>query len=321
MAWLCQVKQQKPLNLRNTMFSDLFKLTQKPVRVFSSTDKDAPVLTAAAGSLKTLLKACLITGYGDKTALGWQLKYESDDKNSAVFVSQDPTSAGYHLKIDNTDAIAKISAYYHMTSIDEGDKPLAQGLNYHTHITDWRLIGHEKAFILLVHIMAKHQDETYFALPLVFGDLPKQSSRIAPLCVLWCGYYNNVSSYLQGVGGLQSTLWQNPLGQSALSDSKTEHSALCYPVYLSQHPAPAQKSYCRFDHKSFASSILLFEPPLMALEDGTWTFLPMLMPLSTRAEVGNLAMLNDTMMLARTGHYVCGNNNNDCAVPTNWWWA
>lgn len=155
------------------MFSDLFKLTQKPVRVFSSADKDAPVLTATAGSLKTLLKACLTTGYGDKTALGWQLKYESDDKNSAVFVSQDPTSAGYHLKVDNTDAVAKISAYYSMTSLDQGDKPLAQDLKYHTHKTEWRLIGHEKAFILLVHITAKHQGETRFALPLLFGDLPK----------------------------------------------------------------------------------------------------------------------------------------------------
>lgn len=305
------------------MFSDLFKLVQKPVRVFSSTDKDAPILQNTAGSLKTLLKACLVTGYGDKSSLNWQLKYESEDRNSAVFVSKDATASGYHLKIDNTQAIAKISAYQSMTSISVGQKPIATDLLYHTHISEWRLIGHEKAFILLLHIKARHQDDTRFAFPLLFGDLPAQSARVLPVCALWCGRYNDNGNYYQGVGGVQSTLWQNPLGFSSTYDAKDEYRALCYPFYIAHgnQGIPMQTAHCKFTHTARASGIMLYEPIMLALEDGSWSFTPMLMPLSIKAEMGNLAMLNDSAMLARTGHYMLGNNNNDCAVPIDWWWA
>ena len=38
-----------------------------PVTLYQSTDTDAPQLANAQGSLKTLLKACLITGYGESS--------------------------------------------------------------------------------------------------------------------------------------------------------------------------------------------------------------------------------------------------------------
>ena len=66
------------------MFTGLFQLEQKPVTVFSSDDADAPILTKDAGSLTTLLKACLITGYGGKTALGWDMAFAIEDQKSAA---------------------------------------------------------------------------------------------------------------------------------------------------------------------------------------------------------------------------------------------
>jgi hypothetical protein len=41
------------------------------IRVYRHTDASAPVLTGQVGSMSALLKACLVTGYGSKTAAGW----------------------------------------------------------------------------------------------------------------------------------------------------------------------------------------------------------------------------------------------------------
>lgn len=49
-----------------------------PVRHYSSQDTNAPALSNADGAIKTILKACLITGYGEKDGAGWRMLDESD---------------------------------------------------------------------------------------------------------------------------------------------------------------------------------------------------------------------------------------------------
>ena len=51
----------------------MFQTERVPVTVYRSTDEGAPQLSAAAGSLKTVLKACLTNGYGTKQPLGWEM--------------------------------------------------------------------------------------------------------------------------------------------------------------------------------------------------------------------------------------------------------
>lgn len=58
----CKLKIKRLINMLNTKL--------KPVTLFTSNDEGAPVLSASAGSLKALLKACLVTGYGNKTRAG-----------------------------------------------------------------------------------------------------------------------------------------------------------------------------------------------------------------------------------------------------------
>ena len=48
--------------------------------IFKSTDSGAPVLDGQAGSLVTLLDACLVTGYGSKTALGWAKAFTASSR-------------------------------------------------------------------------------------------------------------------------------------------------------------------------------------------------------------------------------------------------
>ena len=295
------------------MFTSLFQLEQKPVTVFSASDAGAPVLTADPGSLKTLLKACLVTGYGSKQALGWQMAFESTDKNSAAFKSADPTSSGFYFKINNSaTGTAKLSAYQTMTDINTGSNELVVDNSYSLKASAWKLIGHSKAFILLCDVSTYNGK---FACPILFGDLPREKKRVEPLCVLWCA---------RGVGdsgGLQQAVFMNPKG----SDS----TAPTYPVVVNN----MNKSYninsstttavCRFTHSKNIKSTALYEPILENLPDGSWTFIPMLQPLSVvLTDVVNLGAISGNTIRAKTGDYQStGFDNSDCAVPLDWWYA
>lgn len=52
------------------------------VRIYKSTDGSAPSLTGVAGSLVALLDACLVNGYGAKTAAGWTIAYTAANKRA-----------------------------------------------------------------------------------------------------------------------------------------------------------------------------------------------------------------------------------------------
>lgn len=303
------------------MFTSLFQLEKKPVTVFSSSDTDAPTLTTDAGSLKTLLKACLVTGYGDKQGLGWQMVFESEDMNTAVFKSADPTASGYCLKVDNSSSTVKLSAYQAMSDIDTGVKPIVENQAYEMQTCNWRLVGHGKAFVLLLDYTLEHT-KVRTAYPLLFGDLPRQTKRIAPVCVLWNARKH--SSYQQS-GGVQSTLFYRTSGYDGTGIAGRNHAAnYGFVVNDGQAGAYLNKNYCRFGYYSSANASVLYEPVLCNLPDSTWTLLPMLQPLSTRlSDVANLGLITETTIKAVTGHYSGSesDDNLDCAVPIDWWYA
>lgn len=74
-----------------------------PVLRFSSTDADAPQInynSRTAGDVKTVLKACLVTGYGATASAGWSIINEVD--HVAEFVSPSAAMSDYRLGIDDT---------------------------------------------------------------------------------------------------------------------------------------------------------------------------------------------------------------------------
>lgn len=306
------------------MFTSLFQLEKKAVTVFSSTDKGAPILSGDAGSLKTLLKACLVTGYGDKQGLGWQMLYETDDKNSACFVSNDPTASKFVLKVDNSSANVKLSAYQSMTSFTQGEKPMVENQIYQTKKCEWRLIGHGKTFVLVVDFsLTQVTGNPTVALPLLFGDLPRQNKRIAPVCVIWCGRQNNYNA-----SGVQTTLFYYVNGQQGSTGSHFSYIST-YPFIVNngQGGANLTQNFCRFNYDSRASATALHEPILCNLPDGTWTLLPMLQPLSNNLlDVANLGLVNENMLKVTTGYGHTNNSSstiltNDCIIPLDWWYA
>ena len=50
--------------------------------IYSSTDASAPVLSGTAGSVTTLLDACLVNGYGSQAAAGWSILYTSTNQRT-----------------------------------------------------------------------------------------------------------------------------------------------------------------------------------------------------------------------------------------------
>lgn len=79
----------------------------EPVLMFSSTDDQAPKINyaaRAAGDVKTVLKACLVTGYGSKASAGWSMQNETDF--DAEFVSPSVAMSDYSLGVsDNQDTM------------------------------------------------------------------------------------------------------------------------------------------------------------------------------------------------------------------------
>ncbi|MBQ9725283.1 MAG: hypothetical protein IJV56_08110, partial [Neisseriaceae bacterium] len=153
----------------------LSPLREIPVAVYRSTDNAAPVLKGEKGSFKTLLKAVLVTGYGDKPSLGW--KVASEDANTAVFQSQDATSNKHLLKIDHNqhanyvvttggtrlNADGSLQNFFGRQEM-AWETPIADGQKE----TPWVIVGHSKAFIVLL----QNTYNNYFGSVLYFGDVP-----------------------------------------------------------------------------------------------------------------------------------------------------
>lgn len=77
---------------------------QYPVKYYSHLDAGAPQLADADGVIKTILKACLVTGYGNgadaKVGAGWEMLF--DDANRLIVRPPDAALHGFpDIKIEN----------------------------------------------------------------------------------------------------------------------------------------------------------------------------------------------------------------------------
>lgn len=75
-----------------------------PVKVYQWDDKDAPRIGNEPNCFLTLFKACLVTGYGDKTGAGWTIA--SEDMQAGVLVLRPPASAqqDFYLRLSGNNS-------------------------------------------------------------------------------------------------------------------------------------------------------------------------------------------------------------------------
>lgn len=174
----------------------LMQITRKPVKVYRSTDDNAPQLTATAGSLKILLKACLVSGYGSTAPLGWEMPFENGD--IAAFKSKDPTSTGCYLKVENKSArYAELYGYQTMSALETGEGRFTISrfpyLYSTTNQTDWLLVGHDKAFWLFLKNTYTNYESSVW---LYFGDFPSYAPADTGNCLIAHDSYSQNYNYL-----------------------------------------------------------------------------------------------------------------------------
>lgn len=142
--------------------------TPTPVKVYRASDAGAPQLKYETGSLKNLIKTCLINGYGEgdkrkEPVGGWQMFEET--ANAATFFSEKTNGIG--LTVDNSQS-------NFITAHMAGGSRFEQYLSYsnkdtnrfsYAHnfpLSNWMLVGCDSAFILILPESNRSSQILYF---------------------------------------------------------------------------------------------------------------------------------------------------------------
>lgn len=125
---------------------------QHPVKYYSHLDAGAPQLADADGVIKTILKACLVTGYGAKEGAGWTSLF--DDPFRIVLRRPLGTGNPPDIKIENGiingTASHRIVSQDNPTGLDDATKLAAVNLLARSKYTksDWHLVVSDFGFML-----------------------------------------------------------------------------------------------------------------------------------------------------------------------------
>lgn len=174
--------------------------------IYKSTDPDAPQLSNAAGALKTVLKACLVTGYGTgtntKAGAGWNLLY--DEPNKAVFQPIEAGAENLMLQIDDTPSdMARFAVYSAMTDVNTGTKVFDANRGYRRANATWFVVATAKWF----WYFTKDSGYDQYA-PLFFGNLdnliPENQNQTVMMCPCHYGPNSFYASSLFEVGSVTS---------------------------------------------------------------------------------------------------------------------
>ncbi len=161
--------------------------------LYRSSDSGAPALTGQAGSLRDLLRAVLVTGYGSggsaRAAAGWTETFTGTNK--AVFRNNPVTGTGGSLRVDDSSTVsgsnaryALLRAYEAMTDVDTGTGPAPTAAQVTNGILTpksttadatsraWVAIANERWCYLFVDLGNTSSGWVGVAsLPLFFGDI------------------------------------------------------------------------------------------------------------------------------------------------------
>ena len=211
-------------------------------KIYRYDDTNAPVVNGQRGSAISLLKACLVDGYGDKPAAGWTMPY-SDAAGKAVFRGNPYSGSGFYLQVDNTGSstyTSVLNAYENMTDVNTGVKPFISGSNANGIFTSsqnntsprpWILFADDRFFILVIW---KATSLSQFASNMtnrtgldggyncvcLFGDgIPLQSSD-SFFSVLFPGKSSDQGPGLAGASGTSSNDYQYVARDSGGNESR-----------------------------------------------------------------------------------------------------
>lgn len=168
------------------------------MRIYSSTDSGAPVLTEAAGSLTAVLTAVLKNGYGSKQAAGWDTPFDG----GGITVFQARAGRRNCIQVDDSAATnTYFRAYKAMqgSSVGQGPYPLVEPITIVKSrrtaglAVNWLIFASETAFYIVIMNSAvraarpynvAHVASSLNAACLLFGDLEGADPSDDTACVL-----------------------------------------------------------------------------------------------------------------------------------------
>ncbi|MFC2305310.1 MAG: hypothetical protein ACFNT5_09130 [Cardiobacterium hominis] len=101
---------------------------EMPTTLYRSTDDDAPALTKA--NLSLILKACLVTGYGNKPGAGWTMPHEDAAASKRVIAPAKSGELDSYLRVHDQSGVSRVAAYRQMSDIDNGEAILELATPY-----------------------------------------------------------------------------------------------------------------------------------------------------------------------------------------------
>jgi hypothetical protein len=153
------------------------------VTVYRSSDASAPTLTGQAGSVTAILDACLVNGYGAKSAAGWAIEFTATN----IRAYRSASGNRLRLRVDDTAAQeARITGYEVMTDVNTGTGqfplPAQQSGGLYirksetsdTTVRSWMLVASEKFFHFLPYSNANDfavaNSSSYHSGYMMFGE-------------------------------------------------------------------------------------------------------------------------------------------------------
>lgn len=191
-----------------------------PVKIYKSSDTDAPQITGGRGDVKTVLKACLVAGYGTaatrKEPLGWEIVAgtESADGFNCAFRPTAADSGKNIIHIAGANTLAVTLTAYFDTDINGAlvnpSPAMAAMPTFKSGGVDWMVVGHHKSFILIIRIRtAPNLNEPLGAQgsALFFGELENRINNPRGNTLLmrmnngladFSNYYQNLNDFWLG---------------------------------------------------------------------------------------------------------------------------
>lgn len=162
---------------------------------FSSTDAGAPQINQAgrvAGDIKTLLKACLVTGYGTKPSAGWSIINEVG--SVAEFTSPSAGMLEYKLGIDDSSAANTTWYYkYNDVRVNPTKNAVKKGFAYATapKSNGWQLLVTNKG-LFFIEILHSDAVDNKLARVTYWGLIKSAAlTELGQSFAFWCAGYDS----------------------------------------------------------------------------------------------------------------------------------
>jgi hypothetical protein len=127
------------------------------VTVYSDSDVGAPQIGSGTwgASWISIIKACLVGGYGSKLPLGWTVEYENNATDASAYIifknSMADGGSGCYLKVQpSTSSIITFTVFKSMSSPTDYTQKIASRSGYiYGSSTGWHIIGTSRGFYIM----------------------------------------------------------------------------------------------------------------------------------------------------------------------------